>query len=272
MFKLEREREVFFCIVCLLVLSVVDVSHAVLITQSDIIAITGNEVASGNGKLDLKLFLDASAHIDNSEIGFDGDDSNTDLPGGGVDDLMAEAYITSMGDIRNYYDYNFGSNVVKTIGLYIDINQTTNNPSLTLSNLSVIIDYDADFGDSRDTPYSSDVDTELQNSTTDGWSWSLGDPSPIGGTVVSRLDSAKILPLNQQGGGWADHCIDLKINPYDSAYSDETRILIYWESSNHDDGGETMFLSGSYAMPEPATFLLLAFGAVPFLAKKRRRV
>lgn len=263
----RRERFIFLWVFCLLTLLAPNIVQAYLITQNDIVATTGNEVQSGNGLMDLLLFADSAAKIDNEYNGYNGDDANTDLPGGSVGS-MAEAYITSMKDLRDYYTWAFGYDHVDSIVLYIDMNQTNNNPNLNLTNLSVIIDYDTNFGDNRDDPCTYDVITDLQNATTDGWSWNLGDPSPIGGTVVSRLDSAKILSLNVQGAGWADYSINLGIDPYDPTYTDDTKILVYWESDNHDDGGETMFFSGSY-IPEPASLLLLTMGSLSLLRKRR---
>jgi hypothetical protein len=236
-----------------------------IISDSDIVATTGNEVASGNGQLDLKLFADSSANISNEYNGFNGDNANTDTPGGGVS-TMAEAYITSIGDLRDFYRWTFpddnGGSTLDSMWLFIDLNQTP-GLDVTIEALSVIIDYDHPYGDSRDDPWTNDVLTDLQTSTTDGWAWDLGEPSPIGGTVYSTIDTSKLLPLNSQGAGWADYGIKLGINPFDPVFTDDTPILFYWASGGHDDGGETMFFSGSYAStPEPATLLLVGLGAL----------
>jgi len=53
------------------------------------------------------------------------------------------------------------------------------------------------------------------------------------------------------------------VNPFDSSFAASDRILFHWSSSGHDNGGETIFLSGTYtAVPEPATLALAALGGL----------
>jgi hypothetical protein len=255
-----------FCVVlglCTYFLTTGAVVQAYIIGDSDIVPTTGNEVASGNGLLDLKLFADSSASASNEYNGFDGDNANTDIASGGVT-TMAEAYVTSIGELRDYYRLCFpdgnGGSIMNTMSLFIDLNQTPQN-DIILTGLNVVVDYDPSFGDSRGDPWNNDVTTALQNSTTDGWSWEIGGPSPVGGTILSTIDSPKLLPLNSQGAEWADYAIRLNVDPFDSAFSDETRVLVYWASTVHDDLGETIFLSGQYIIPEPAMLLLFGLGA-----------
>ena len=71
------------------------------------------------------------------------------------------------------------------------------------------------------------------------------------------------------GAGHADKAIFTGINPFDSGFNDSTRILFHWASSNHNDGGETAFLSGTFAahdlpgpqIPEPSAFAPGRYGA-----------
>jgi len=92
---------------------------------------------------------------------------------------------------------------------------------------------------------------------------------------VAWLDGPKNLLLHEEGAGFADYGIRLGIDPYDAAFSDSTRILFHWESSEHDDGGETVFISGEYRpeeIPEPATAGLLALCSLVAIARRRRRM
>ena len=106
----------------------------------------------------------------------------------------------------------------------------------------------------------NDISSAEQNSTGSSYT---------GGTLAAWLDtSPKILPLNVQGAGFADYIIFTGVDPFDSAYADSTRILFFWDSSDHDDGGETYFLSGS-VIPEPATLGLLLIGGLTLLRRRR---
>ena len=242
-----------------------NISSAALITDLEIFQTSGKEVGSGNGTLDLLLFTESSGGSGNSSSGFDGDDSNTDMPtgGGGGNSSVSVFYITSIGDIRDYYELNFSADA-HDIVLFVDLNQTANGDDIVLDTLTVVVDYTADFGDLRDTPAGNDISSTLQNSTT-GYN---------GGTVVANLDGSKTLPLNQQGAGFADYAIFLGIDPYDEDYTDSTRILVQWESTGHDDGGESIFLSGIYepvkgTVPEPTTMVLLALGSLAAIRRRR---
>jgi hypothetical protein len=77
----------------------------------------------------------------------------------------------------------------------------------------------------------------MQNATNAGFT---------GGTLESELQAPKVLSLQNQGAGWADYLIDVHINPFSDEFTDATRILVHWDSNGHTDGGETIFLSGTY--------------------------
>jgi hypothetical protein len=246
-------------------------ARAAFITNSDIFPTTGREVGSGNGTLDLILFTESAGGTHNTAGSFNGDDANTGMPTGANRPTAAESYITSIGEIRSFYRLNFpdgfGGSTVSNMGLFVDINQIGQVSHLNLDDLRVVIDYNANFtpaSDGRNNPAASDISSASQNATKHSWT---------GGTVARSLDSSpKVLPLNNQGAGFADQLILTNVNPFDPAYSDNSRLLIHWESSNHDDGGETIFLSGAFApqdivTPEPASLASLAIG---LLALKRR--
>ncbi len=242
-------------------------ARADVIVDGDIFRLTGNEIGSGNGTLDWLLFTESSGGSGNAAGGFNGDDACTDMPTGSGKTTAVESYITSVGELRDFFRLNFpdgqGGSTVSDIVLCVDLNQT--GPlDVVLNKLDVVIDYDAGFGDDRDNPAGTDITSQLQNRTDDGFS---------GGTVVANLDSAKTLPLNEQGAGWADYAILTGIDPFDSAFTDETRILVHWDSSGHDDGGESIFISGTYSsedIPEPGALVLLAIGGLVAATKRRR--
>ncbi|KKM25832.1 hypothetical protein LCGC14_1591020 [marine sediment metagenome] len=247
--------------------STVPIARGSIITDADIVPFSGNEVGSGNGTLDLLMLTESAGGTKNLVKDFNGDDAGIDMVNGQTATASA-SYITSMGEVRDFYRLNFpdglGGSEVTEMVLFVDINQT-GKMEVVLETLTVIIDYDADFGDARDDPAANDISSALQNATGTGFT---------GGSVAASLDGAKTLPLNEQGAGWADYAIFLGINPFDEAFSDDTRILVHWQSSGHDDGGESAFLDGRFQasdVPEPATLSVLILGALAVVVRRRRR-
>jgi len=235
-------------------------TRADIITDADILATTGNEIQAGNGLLDFLFFDGSATGQENQYLSFDGDDSNTDMPHGGGTSAN-ESYITSIGELREFYTLCFNEADRHNIALSLDLNESVNG-SIDLNALTVVIDYNQVYGDLRDNPASGDISSATQNLTNANFS---------GGTTVAWLDySPKILPLNEQGAGWADYIISLGIDPFDPAFTDATRILIHWESTGHTDGGESIFISGMF-LPEPATATSLALAGLAALAICRRR-
>jgi hypothetical protein len=230
-----------------IVASLTVAAQADVITDTDIYAITGHESQSGHGLLDLYVFNGSTTGEENQCDSFDGDDSNTEMPfGGGT--WANESYVTSIGELRDFYLLCFEEPDRHEIYLSVDLNESVAS-FINLDALTVMIDYDMIYGDLRDNPASGDIDSDTQNLTNDNFG---------GGTTVAWLDSSpKLLPENEPGGGWADYAIRLGIDPFDPAFSNDTRILIHWESSDHTDGGDTIFISGSF-IPEPATLTLCA--------------
>lgn len=261
-------------VVCVCLLMGAAAAQADVITDNDIIALAGSEnrVHSGNGTLDLILFHDAMAGSGNTSGAFDADDAYIDMPKGSSagNSTAIASYITSVGELRQFYILNFpdgqGGSTITDLLLIVDLNQVTGT-DVILDNLTVVRDYDLIFGDSRDDPASNDIDSDTQALTGAGFT---------GGTVLASLDtSPKILALVRQGAGFADYAIRLGIDPFDSAFADDTPILFHWQSHGHDSGGESIFFSGSVSgfnhVPEPATLSLLALGGLVALLIRRRK-
>lgn len=250
-------------VTALVVVAASGLVRADTITAEDIMATTGNEVQAGNGLLDFILFDGSTAGNHNEINGFNGDDANTDMPGGGVTSAT-ESFITSIGELRGFYDLTFSPGTVNDIILSVDLDEQGSSPFINLNALTVVVDFD-DFlplPDDRNDPYNHDLTFAQQNATGAGFS---------GGTIAAQLWSSPVyLAVNQQGAGWADYGISLGINPYDPAFTDETRILFHWSSTDHTNGRETIFLSGQYIIPEPASLWLLALCGLVIGRRKRR--
>jgi hypothetical protein len=231
----------------------------VQIADADIVPIMRNEQGSGNGTLDLILLIDSNGGgvAGNSSGAFNGDDANVDFPTGSNIASENESYITSMGEIKAFYRLNFpdgsGGSTVDEIALFVDVNETGQVNDILLDNLEIVINFDQTFNpanDERNNPHAGDVPSNRQTATGSGYT---------GGTVEAQLDNdlPKVLPLNNQGGGWADQAIFTGLDPF--AYADDVRVLFHWESSAHDNGGDVVFLSGEVSpadvtsdIPEPA--------------------
>ena len=102
---------------------------SVLLDADDVSLTTGSETQSGNGQLDLILFGYAAGGgvTGNAVTGFNGDDANTQMPGGGTKSISG-SYITSMGELRDFYRLNFpnglGGSTVNEIVLFADLSET----------------------------------------------------------------------------------------------------------------------------------------------------
>ena len=117
---------------------------------------------------------------------------------------------------------------------------------------------------SSNDPFNNDITSSQQNATNASFS---------GGTLLANLDSSpKVLGQISVGAGHADQAIFTGINPFDPSFSDTDRILLHWKSSDHDNGGETVFISGTIGpqdlVPEPASAGLLGVTAL-LLARRR---
>jgi hypothetical protein len=243
-------------------------ARAAVITNADIVA--------SNGTLDLILFTQSAGGASNVSGSFNADDASTAMPAGNGDASANVSYITSIGELRAFYRLNFpnasGGSDVNEVGIFVDLNETGPTNDISLLKLEILTGFDsfAPANDERNAPAANDIASSRQNATGSNYA---------GGTLHAELDSTpKTLPLNNQGAGFADHVIFTGFNPFDAAYADDTRILFHWQSTAHDSGGESIFLSGSVspadveeAVPEPASGALLVGSLVAGASRRRRR-
>jgi len=150
----------------------------------------------------------------------------------------------------------------------VDVNETGGPQSINLDTFDIFRNFTAFAGsDPRNDPFNNDITSSQQNATNATFS---------GGTLIANLDtSQKVLGQNSVGAGHADQAIFTGINPFDPAFSNTDRILVHWMSSDHDNGGESVFISGSIGpqdfAPEPASLSLLAAGGLLVSRRARKR-
>lgn len=287
--KLYEKTQKRFLVVSLAILALtISSANAALITNDDIVEIPEHVIQSGHGHLDLLLFgyangagVNSNQYKDHGTVIFDGDDANSDMPvgtGNPTGASASESYITSIGELRAFYTLHFpsagGGSLVDEIVLFVDLTETGQggganpNDNITLNKLDIIIDYNAfsPASDDRNDPLNNDLSSSQQNGT---------GASYTGGTLISSLApgvAPKVLQVTNNGSGWADQMIFTGINPFDPTYSDDTRILFHWESSDHHGGGTDIFIDGAVhpLVPEPATMALLGLGGTVLLARKKK--
>lgn len=242
-----------------------------LITSAHIVPVPVGTVGSGNGTLDFILLTESAGGSTNTTGPFNGDNANTQMPTGSGNTTSNESFITSIGELRSFFVLNFpngsGGSTVTQLVVMVDVNETGGPQTINLDGFDIIRNFDAFAppSDPRNAPFTNDITSSQQNATNAVFS---------GGTSLASLDSTpKVLAQEAVGAGHPDQAIFTGINPFDVAYADSDRVLFHWVSSDHDNGGESIFISGTIGpqdfAPEPASLSMLAVAGV--LATRRAR-
>ena len=238
------------------------------ITPTNIVAIPQHVVGSGNGTLDLRMFTFSGSEVQNSTGSFNGDNANTALPHGGNSDTLqfAESYVTTAGDLKNYYRLNFATGAVNQIVLFLDLNETGGGSATnTLAKLDVVLNPASIQGNPNPA---GDVISSTQDSIKQVYT---------GGVTLAHLNPqpANNIPVNSQGAGFADYAIYTGINPF--LLNDSDVLLFNLSMGNLSNGSEEIFLSGTYSptdivpVPEPASLCLFGLGVAALLWQHTRK-
>lgn len=246
------------------------VCQGAMITSADILPIPAHTVGSGNGTIDLRMMTFSGSEITNaSGMTFNGDNGNATIPnGGGADtNFFVESYYTTAGDLRAFYDLNFGPNVINEIVVFLDLNETGGaKPNNRLLKLDLISNPTTVQGNPDPT---GDLTGAQQAAINQVFT---------GGTVLASLSTTPLnLPVVEQGAGFADYAIFTGVNPY--SLDPSTRLLFNISMDTLNNGAEELFLSGEYSaediaatsVPEPSALLLCALGGLGFICPARRR-
>jgi len=263
-----RVRKFYVVSICFLVMAMglaQKTVHASIIDTASIVALPSGMTGSGNGTLDLRMFTSSGSEIQNTAGSFIGDNGNNNLPhSGGADvSLFDESYVTTAGELKDYYNLNFPPGSVNEIVLFLDLNETGGGePNNTLVKLDIVLNPTSIQGNPNAL---GDVSSDEQAAIGQTYT---------GGTTIANLspEPAANLPVNNQGAGWADYGIFTGINPF---VLDDNDVLLFNVSMDTlNNGSDEIFLSGTFSggdiVPEPATLILIA-GGLPLLLNRKRK-
>jgi hypothetical protein len=203
---------------------------------------------AGTGTLDYLFFTFSNAERDNCPspgdggcAAFNGDNANTEVAGGG-DTMFDESYVTSMGEIQDFYLFTFPPpmRTPDEIILFLDINEQGQDTMVDLCDLQIVTNY-GNLVAPVDDPANNDVLKDSQNAIEGTFTF---------GTLEAVLDPAFSCPgspltlATSPGSGFADLMIFTGIDPFD--YPADTPVLFYVEMDSLTPGGEEIFLSGGF--------------------------
>ena len=167
----------------------------------------------------------------------------------------------------NFPDGSGGSTVNQLL-VMVDVNETGGPQTINMDRFDIVWNYSgfSPASDVRNNPHANDISSSVQNSTGTGYS---------GGTLLANTLITQVLGQQSVGAGHADQAIFTGVDPFDPMFADSDRFLLHWESSDHDNGGETIFLDGrigpnDLVTPEPASMGVFALAAV-WMTHRRRR-
>ena len=253
-------------------------AHAVTIVAGDDPAkaitfqsLNFGQVKAAEGGLDLILMTGQNGiGVLNNEFGgnpptLDIDDANGAMPAGGTDETPDEGlfYLTTIGEIRDFYDQAFGPGTVDRLVIFIDMQQAQ---QLSFRNdlLEVVLNPENVTGN----PDPSGDLTTAQQEAILGYT---------GGTVLASTAFDVINPQTiNAGNAWADWAAITQIDPFDISFNDSDTILFRLIGGRFTAAAETLFLSGSATItdiPEPETIGFVGIGllSAAWLGRRRRR-
>jgi hypothetical protein len=236
---------------------------------------------TGFGTYNVILFQNSNGGAGNDGGAVDVDDSNGALPTGSTTDSNSLFWMTSVAELRSYYNSQFGANKVTNIVLFLDVNETGQPQDLNLVTLNI---------------YKNGTTTPNSLNPTGANDLSQADQQSItgqtGGTLLTQLASSPLtLAQVATGSGSDDWAIFTGINPYDSALDGAT-LLFNFRINVLNNGPEALTIRGDISncdfpgqcpgdtsttatqatsIPEPSTMFLLGSGLLVLARAARRK-
>ncbi|MDX1681981.1 MAG: hypothetical protein R3336_02565 [Phycisphaeraceae bacterium] len=257
---------------------------------------------SGQGTLDIIMLTGNGVNENKNNDGDNYDNGNIELPnkGGAPSNFDGSVYVTSFGELRNFYDKQFLQSTAFTYGddgiqgtaddrdesdvaivLFFDTNETGGDMGISADEIDMFAGVTFPTGDVRNDPWTNDITKDQQAEDTPE------DPDGvIDNTLIDRnylinnnrrylrdLDTAEVVGLNAQGNGIPDAVAMTFVNPFERdssgnyAFADDENFVLWWKSSQHTSGGEDVFLSGKWASADLNAGIPLppAIASIPML-------